>query len=116
MLYDQLPIYKELYTLNNDLLSIVLRFNQWYKYTLWSKIQDNALELLMLLYEAQSGLYEKKLMVTKMRIRHEQLTVLLRLAHGKWQISTENNLKLAPIIVSIGKQLTSRSQKLQAGS
>lgn len=116
MLYNQLPLYKELYTLNNHLLSIVMRFNQWYKYTLGSKIQDNALELLMLLYEAQSWLYDKKLMITKMRVRHEQLTVLLRLAQEKQQISIDNYLTLSPILISIGKQLTSRSQKITSSS
>ena len=83
MLYSQLPIYNDLYVLNDNLLRITLRFNQGYKYTLGTKIQDNALMLITMLYEVQSGLYEKKVMITKMRVLHEQLIVLLRLARDR---------------------------------
>lgn len=116
MLYTHLPLYQELYELNNHLLRIVLRFNKWYKYTLWTTIQNKALDLIMLLYEAQSGLYEKKIMITKMRVSHEQLLVLLRLAHDAGQISTTDHLLLQPLLVSIWKQLTSRTQKLRERS
>lgn len=111
MLYSQLPIYNDLYVLNDNLLRITLRFNQGYKYTLGTKIQDNALMLITMLYEVQSGLYEKKVMITKMRVLHEQLIVLLRLARDRWQISPSDHLLLHPALVSIGKQLTSRSQR-----
>gem|GEM_PF-3603197 len=51
-----------------------------------------------------------------MRVLHEQLILLIRLSHDLNQISKVQYAELIPHLEAIGKQLTSRHQKISASN
>ena len=112
MLYTHLPIFKDLYAITSKLLAVTQRFHKWYRYTLWEKINTTSLDLLTYIYQAQSRQWRKLEHIMTMRVLHEQLTLLIRLSQDMGQLRQQDYLDLFPLLESIGKQLTSRHQKV----
>jgi hypothetical protein len=58
-LYDNLPIYKTSYDLLIKIFQIVRNFSKEYKYTLGEKLKNETIELIILIFKANSH-HDKK--------------------------------------------------------
>ncbi len=112
MLYMHLPIFKDLYSLTQKLLLLTQKFHKGYRYTLGERINKTSIDLLTYIYHAQSDPNNKLKHITQMRVLHEQLTLLIRLSNDLQQIPKREYVELFPTLEAIGRQLTSRHQKI----
>ncbi len=116
--YDQLPVYKASYDLLICIFEFSKNFNKEYKYTIGEKIKNETLELILLIYRANS--VETKAPVIQTAREHiEVLRLLIRLTKDLRQISLPKFVEINEKIENVSKQLTGwqksvKSQKVES--
>ena len=93
-LYSDLPVSKASYDLVLDIFGLVRNFNREYKYTLGEDLKREILNLVILIYRANSR-EDKGVVIAEARERVELIRLLIRLVKDLQQI----NLKLCTTVV-----------------
>ncbi len=109
-IYDQLPVYKASYDLLLCVFEFSKHFNKEYKYTVGEKLKNETLELILLIYRANS--VELKITVIQSaRERIEVIRLLIRLTKDLRQISLHQFVEINEKIENVSKQLTGWQKK-----
>ena len=111
-LYDELPVFKASYDLLLDVYHFSSTLTREYKYTIGEKIKNEGLELIMLVYRANSA-YNKIETIQKAREQVEMLRLLIRILKDLKQISLKSFVRVNKQIENVSKQLAGwqKSQK-----
>jgi len=102
--YD-LPVYKSSYDLLMEIFELVKHFGREYKYTVGEKLKDETLEMLMIIYRANTH-QQKKDTLQVAREHLEVVRLLLRLTKDMKQININHFVVVNKKIEDISKQLT----------
>jgi len=103
--YDELPVYKATYDLILGIFRFTKEFSREYKYTVGEKIKNETLDLIILIYRANS----KKNKVETLQNAREHIEViplLLRLLKDLRQINLKKFVKINKLVENVSKQLT----------
>jgi hypothetical protein len=103
--YDTLPVFKASYDLLVSIFRFSSNFTREYKYTVGEKLKNETLELIVLVYRANST-KEKYEVLVKAREQVELIRVMIRLMHELRQISQGSFININKQIESVSKQLT----------
>lgn len=103
--YDNLPVYKTSYDFLLETFRAVKNIKREYKYTVGRRIEEEAMEMLVDIYKANSS-YTKSSFIQSARERLEIIRLLLRLLKDLQQINLPKFVRLNELIESISKQLT----------
>jgi len=80
--YKHLPIYKTTYDLLNELTKYTRQYPKDFKYSLGTKLRDEVVELVVLVYKANSSKSERAGYVQSILSRLQVIELLLRLSKG----------------------------------
>lgn len=113
-MHDELPVYKASYDLLLTIFQFTKNFAKEYKYTVGETLKKETIELLLLIYRANS----KQQKIDILQYAREQIEVirlLVRLMKDLHQISLEKFVQVNQSIENVSKQLTGwqKSQKQQ---
>ena len=101
--YEHLPIYKLTYDILLRTLVAIKDFPREYKFTLGEKIKDELIELVVMIYRANSAI-NKKQHIESLLERIQAIQLLLRLSHDMKVLSRRNYAALAQMTDGLGKQ------------
>ena len=104
-LYSDLPVCKASYDLVLDIFGLVRNFNREYKYTLGEDLKREILNLVILIYRANSR-EDKGVVIAEARERVELIRLLIRLVKDLQQINLKRMIAVNQKIENISKQLT----------
>lgn len=104
-LFYELPVYKSSYDLLMEIFELVKHFPREYKYTVGEKLKDEALEMIMNIYRANTR-QQKKDTLQNAREHLEVVRLLLRLTKDMKQININRFVDVNKKIENISKQLT----------
>ena len=104
-LYSDLPVSKASYDLVLDIFGLVRNFNREYKYTLGEDLKREILNLVILIYRANSR-EDKGVVIAEARERVELIRLLIRLVKDLQQINLKRMIAVNQKIENISKQLT----------
>ena len=104
-LFYELPVYKSSYDLLMEIFELVKHFPREYKYTVGEKLKDEALEMIMNIYRANTR-QQKKDTLQNAREHLEVVRLLLRLTKDMKQININRFVDVNKKIEDISKQLT----------
>lgn len=105
VLYDNLPVYKVSYDLLIITFDIVKNFEKQYKYTLWDKIKNEIVDLITIIYRANSNFDNRLLNIKKAREQIEILKLYFRLSRDLKILSLNKFADLVLKIETLSKQL-----------
>lgn len=101
--YRHLPIYRLTYELLHRVMTVTKDFPREYKFILGSKIKDEVIEMVVLIYRANST--ENKAPVIELFLERLQVVELLvRLCHDLRVMSTKSYAAIVEMTESLGKQ------------
>jgi hypothetical protein len=103
--YNELPVYKAKYDLLLSIFQFTRDFNREYKYTVGESLKKETIELLTLIYRANSK-YKKAEILQTARERIEVIRLLIRLMKDMKQISLGKFVKINVVVENVSKQLT----------
>lgn len=103
--YDNLPVYKTSYDLLCKIFQLAKNFSKEYKYTLGEKLKNEIIELIILIFKANSH-YEKKPYLEQARWNIEVVRLLLRLIKDLHQVNVATFVEVNQLVESVSKQLT----------
>lgn len=108
MLSNELPIFLETYKFVNTILPMIEKLPKQAKYTLGSKLINEALELFEYIQLANSTMWKdgRKEYIEKFIIKFSLVKVLIRILVDNKHITFKQHAQLLPFIDSIGKQAT----------
>ena len=111
-LYDELPVFKASYDLLLNIYQFAATLTREYKYTLGEKLKNETLELIMLIYRANSN-RSKIDIIQQAREQIELVRLLLRVLKDLKQISIKGYVRINQQVENVSKQLTGwqKSQK-----
>lgn len=101
--YKHLPIYRLTYELLHRIAVVTKGFPRDYKYTLGQKIKDESIEMVVLIYRANSS-DEKTLVIDLLLERLQVVELLVRLSHDLRIMSTKHYASIIEMTESLGKQ------------
>ena len=104
-LYNELPVFKAAYDLLLDIYRFSATLTREYRYTLGEKLKNETLELLMLVYRANSS-KTKFDIIQQAREQIEIVRLLLRVLKDLNQISVNNFVRVNQQVENVSKQLT----------
>lgn len=104
-LFYELPVYKSSYDLLMEIFELVKHFPREYKYTVGEKLKDEALEMIMNIYRANTR-QQKKDTLQNAREHLEVVRLLMRLTKDMKQINVNRFVDVNKKIENISKQLT----------
>ena len=104
-LFYELPVYKSSYDLLMEIFELVKHFPREYKYSVGEKLKDEALEMIMNIYRANTR-QQKKDTLQNAREHLEVVRLLLRLTKDMKQININRFVDVNKKIENISKQLT----------
>ena len=110
--YDELPVFKASYDLLLEIFQFTSIFSREYKFTVGEKLKNETLELIMLVYAANSS-KAKFDILQKTREQIERIRLLIRLLKDLKQISINSFVRINQQVENVSKQLTGwqKSQK-----
>ena len=103
--YDELPVYKATYDLILGIFRFTKDFTREYKYTIGEKLKNETLDLIILIYRANS----KKNKVETLQSAREHIEVirlLLRLLKDLRQINLKKFVTINKLVENVSKQIT----------
>ena len=103
--YNELPVYKAKYDLLLSIFQFTRDFNREYKYTVGESLKKETIELLTLIYRANSK-YQKVEILQTAREQIEVIRLLIRLMKDMKQISLGKFVKINVVVENVSKQLT----------
>lgn len=102
--YEHLPIYKSAFDLLVYFEKIVTRFSRYNKYTHGTALRDTAREIVILIVRANNS-WDKRPVLSEMRIKLEELKVLVRICKEIQAFPNLNSYKTSiNYIINISKQ------------
>lgn len=101
--YLHLPIYKQTYDILLRTVSAIKDFPREYKFMLGEKIKDELIELVVIIYRANSAI-NKKQHIESILERIQAIQLLLRLSHDMKILSRRNYAALAQMTDGLGRQ------------
>lgn len=104
-MYDELPVYKAGYDLFLEIFRFVRNFSREYKYTVGDSLKKEMMELMMLIYRANS-LREKTDIIRQAREKVEVIRLLVRLMKDLREISLSVFVQVSEKIEFVSRQLT----------
>jgi hypothetical protein len=102
--YHHLPIYQLTYELLNRSMLIIKGFPRDYKFTLGQKLQEELIELVVLIYKANSFESERHRYLEQILERVQVVELLIRLCQDLRVMSKKHYAALAEMVVSISRQ------------
>ena len=78
--FEHLPIYKQTYDLLLRIMTVTKNFPREYKYTLGQKLKDEVIELVVLIYRANSTM-DKVNHIQNILERIQVVQLMIRLSH-----------------------------------
>jgi four helix bundle protein len=112
-LFYELPVYKASYDLLMEIFELVKHFPREYKYSVGEKLKDEALEMIMNIYRANTR-QQKKDTLQNAREHLEVVRLLLRLTKDMKQININRFVDVNKKIENISKQLTGWQKSAQS--
>jgi len=103
--YNELPVFKDMYTLTLLLFEYTQDFSREYKYTIGQDIKRDALQLIRSIYRANKA-SAKREHLERFMDEFELLQLELRLCVDLKIISIKKQANLSVLMDSIGKQIT----------
>jgi len=103
--YDELPVYKASYDLLLEIFRFTKEFNREFKYTVGESLKRETLDLITLIYRANSK-QEKKETIQLAREKIEVIRLFVRLMKDLRQISLKKFVQVNKQVESVSKQLT----------
>ena len=101
--YEHLPIYKQTYDILLRTMTATKDFPREYKFTLGQKIKDELIDLVILIYRANSAI-DKKQHIESILERVQAIQLLMRLSHDMKILSRRHYAALAEMTDSLAKQ------------
>ena len=101
--YSTLPIYKATYDFLIRIMHAVSHFPREYKYTIGQKIQNEAMDLIILIYKINSS-SNKVPLLKEMQERIQLVYLLLRIAHDMKMLSTEKFAGIVEMVDGVATQ------------
>jgi hypothetical protein len=110
--YDELPVYKASYDLLLEIFRFTKDFSKDYKYTVGESIKKETMDLITLIYRANSRI-DKKESLQLAREKIEVIRLFVRLMKDLQQINLKKFVFINTKIKNVSKQLTGwqKSQK-----
>ncbi|MEI6435980.1 MAG: four helix bundle protein [Bacteroidota bacterium] len=111
-LHQELPVYKASYDLLVEIFRFTKEFSKEYKYTVGESLKKETIELLTLIYRANSKT-DKFATLQDARERIEVIRLFIRLMKDLQQISLKRFVQVNQKVEDVSKQLTGwqKSQK-----
>ena len=113
--YDELPVYKASYDLLVEIFQFTRNFNREFKYTVVESLKKETLELITLIYRANSR-HDKYQVLQEARERIEVIRLFVRLLKDLKQISLKKFVLVNKHIENVSKQLTGWQKKMKNNS
>ncbi len=104
--YDNLPVYRESYSLLLDLFKFIKNFSREYKYTLGESMKKEAVEMITNIYRANSSFRKRRDKIRFARENLEAIRLFLRLSNDLGLIGLEKFVILNLRLEAVSKQLT----------
>jgi hypothetical protein len=104
-LHYDLPVYKACYELLLEIFRFTKDFTKEYKYTVGESIKKETIELLTLIFRANSR-PDKEQVLQEARERIEVIRLFIRLMKDLHQISFKNFVGINKNVEEVSKQLT----------
>lgn len=101
--YQHLPIYRLTYELLQRVMVVSKDFPREYKFTLGQKIKDEVIEMVLLIYRANSS-ENKQTHIESLLERLQVIELLLRLCHDMKLIPMKSYSLVVEMTASIAKQ------------
>lgn len=101
--YRHLPIYRLTYELLTRVMTVTKEFPREYKFTLGQKIKDEVIEMVILIYRANSAV-DKAPHIETLLERLQVVELLFRLAHDMRLIPLKSFAAVVEMTESLGKQ------------
>lgn len=108
--YKHLPIYKVTYELLRQLIEVTKEFPRDYKFTLGQKIKNEAIEMVVLIYKANSTT-DRISHIEALMERLQVVELILRLCHDLRLIPTKKYSAVVEMTESL-KQTSARLEKI----
>ena len=102
--YDELPVYKSTYDLLIAIFKFSRGFSKEYKYTVGETLKKETLDLLVLIYRANSR-YDKQAVLQTAREQIELIRLMIRLMKDMRQITLEQFVEINVVVETVSKQL-----------
>ena len=102
--YNELPVYKATYDLLLGIFQFTKDFSKEYKYTVGESLKKETIELIMLIYRANSR-PDKQSVLQTARENIEVIRLLIRLMHDLHQISLQKFVTVNQHVENVSKQL-----------
>jgi hypothetical protein len=103
--YNELPVYKATYDLLLAIFQFTKDFSKEYKYTVGESLKKETLELLTLIYRANTK-HQKNDVLQMAREQIEVIRLLIRVMKDMKQISLEKFVRINTVVEDVSKQLT----------
>lgn len=101
--YEHLPIYKLTYDLLIRTMTATKDFPREYKYTLGQKMKDEIIELVVLIYKANSAT-DKEQHIAMILERVQVIQLLMRLSHDMKILTRKHYAAIAEMTDSLARQ------------
>ncbi len=108
-LYSDLPVYKATYDLLLGIFEFTKHFSKEYKYTVGESLKKETIELLTLIYRANTK-YKKTDILQTAREQIEVIRLLIRVMKDMKQVSLKRYVRINIIVENVSKQLTGWQQ------
>jgi hypothetical protein len=103
--YNELPVYKATYDLLLAIFQFTKDFSKEYKYTVGESLKKETIELLTLIYRANTR-HKKTDILQTAREQIEVIRLLIRLMKDMKQISLVKFVRINEVVENVSKQLT----------
>lgn len=111
-LHHELPVYKACYDLLIEIFQFTKEFSKDYKYTVGESLKKETLELLTLIYRANSQ-KDKRGVLQEARERIEVIRLFIRLMKDMKQINLKKFVEVNKSVENVSKQLTGWQKSIQ---
>jgi hypothetical protein len=102
--YDELPVYKATYDLLLEMFRFTKEFTKEYKYTVGESLKKETIELIILIYRANSRTDKQETLQTA-REHIEVIRLLIRLMKDLHQINVKKFVFINQQVENVSKQL-----------
>lgn len=109
--YDELPVYKASYDLLLEIFKFTKNFTKEYKYTIGESLKKETVELITLIYRANS-IKDKFDVLQTAREHIEVIRLFIRLMKDLKQISIKKFVQVNKQVENVSKQLTGWQKSL----
>jgi len=110
--YDELPVYKASYDLLVEIFQFTKGFNREFKYTIGESLKKETLELIILIYRANSR-KDRFQVLQEARERIEVIRLFIRLLKDLKQINLKKFVLINKQVENVSKQLTGWQKKMK---